>query len=50
MAHPKDRPGVTRRQLLHGAAGGVVAVGAGGLLAGCQNTTTAIGACEGGGL
>jgi spermidine/putrescine transport system substrate-binding protein len=50
MAHPKDRPGVTRRQLLHGAAGGVVAVGAGGLLAGCQNTTTPIGACEGGGL
>ena len=50
MAHPQDRPGFTRSKLLRGAAGGVVAVGAGGLLAGCENTTTPIGACEGGGL
>lgn len=45
MAHPKDRPGLTRRQLLHGAAGTAVGVGAVGALAACQNTTTPIGAC-----
>jgi spermidine/putrescine transport system substrate-binding protein len=49
MAHPKDRPGLTRRQLLHGAAGTAVGVGAVGVLAGCQNTTTPIGVCDDGG-
>ena len=48
MAHPKDRPGLTRRRLLQGAAGGAVGVGALGVLAGCENTTTPIGACAGG--
>ncbi len=50
VAHPKEPRGLTRRRLLQGAAGGAVAIGAGGVLAGCQNTTTPIGACEGGGL
>ena len=44
MAHPKDRSGLTRGQLLRGAAGSVVGVGAAGMLAGCENTTTPIGA------
>jgi hypothetical protein len=44
---PKD--GLTRSQLLRSmAAAGVLAAG-GGALAGCENTTTAIGACETGG-
>src|SRR5256885_2847032 len=43
MAHPKDRTGLTRRQLLHGAAGTVVGAGALGVLAGCENTTTPLG-------
>jgi len=49
VAHPKDRSGLTRRQLLTGAAGTAVGVGAVGVLAGCQNTTTPIGACDDGG-
>ena len=49
MAHPKDRQGLTRRQLLRGAAVAAVGAGTAGVLAGCQNTTTAIGACEDGG-
>jgi spermidine/putrescine transport system substrate-binding protein len=49
MAHPKDKSGISRRGLLKGAAGGALGVGALGLLAGCENTTTPIGACEGGG-
>jgi spermidine/putrescine transport system substrate-binding protein len=48
MGHPKDRPGLTRRRLLQGAVGSAVGVGAAGFLAGCENTTTPIGACEGG--
>jgi len=40
---------VSRRRLLQGAAGGALGVGALGLLAGCENTTTPIGACEGDG-
>jgi spermidine/putrescine transport system substrate-binding protein len=44
MAHPKDR--ITRRQLLRGAAGAAVIAAGGGVLAGCENTTTAIGACD----
>jgi spermidine/putrescine transport system substrate-binding protein len=46
MAHPRDRSGVTRRQLLRGAAGAAVGVGAVGALAACQNTTTPVGACD----
>ncbi len=49
MAHPKDRSGISRRTLLKGAAGGALGIGAIGVLAGCENTTTAIGACEGDG-
>jgi spermidine/putrescine transport system substrate-binding protein len=48
MAHPQDHKGISRRGLLKGAAGGALGVGALGLLAGCENTTTPIGACEGG--
>jgi spermidine/putrescine transport system substrate-binding protein len=48
MTHPQERSGVSRRRLLQGAAGGALGVGALGLLAGCENTTTPIGACEGG--
>src|ERR1700712_4012175 len=48
MAHPKDRSGITRRQLLRGAAGAAVLAAGGGVLAGCENTTTAIGACDSG--
>ena len=43
MAHPKDRPGLTRGQLLKGAAGSAFAIGGVGALAGCENTTTPIG-------
>jgi spermidine/putrescine transport system substrate-binding protein len=49
MAHPQDRKGISRRGLLKGAAGGALGIGALGVLAGCENTTTAIGACEGDG-
>jgi spermidine/putrescine transport system substrate-binding protein len=44
VAHPKDRPGISRRQFARGAAG---AVAGGGLVAGlaaCENTTTPVGA------
>jgi spermidine/putrescine transport system substrate-binding protein len=47
MAHPKDR--LTRSQLLRSMAGAGVLAAGGGVLAGCENTTTAIGACETGG-
>ena len=43
MAHPKDRSGMTRGQLLRGAAGAAVLAAGGGVLAGCENTTTAVG-------
>ncbi len=39
---------MSRRRLLQGAAGGALGVGALGLLAGCENTTTPIGDCAGG--
>jgi spermidine/putrescine transport system substrate-binding protein len=48
MRHPKDRSGLTRRQLLRGAAGSALGVSAAGLLAGCENTTEPIGAGGGG--
>jgi spermidine/putrescine transport system substrate-binding protein len=47
MRHPKDREGLTRGQLLRGAAGSALGIGAAGVLAGCENTTTPVG--EGGG-
>jgi spermidine/putrescine transport system substrate-binding protein len=49
MAHPKDdRSGMTRRRLLQGAAGSALGLSAAGVLAGCENTTTPIGAGAGG--
>ena len=45
MDHPRDRPGVSRRRLLQGAAGGALGLGALAALAGCENTTTPVGAC-----
>ncbi|MFN8223899.1 MAG: spermidine/putrescine ABC transporter substrate-binding protein [Gaiellales bacterium] len=44
--HPKDRPGLTRTQLLRRAALGAAGVGGAALLTGCENTTTPIGACD----
>jgi TOBE domain len=46
MRHPKNRSGVTRRQLLRGAAVAAAGTGVAGALAACQNTTTPIGFCE----
>ena len=43
MSHPRERHGITRGQLLRGAAGSALAVGGVGALAGCQNTTEPIG-------
>ena len=48
MAHPKDRSGITRRQLARGAAGAVAGVGVAAGLAACENTTTPVGADAGG--
>jgi spermidine/putrescine transport system substrate-binding protein len=48
MEHPKDRGGLTRRQLLRGAAGSALGLSAAGFLAGCENTTEPIGASAGG--
>lgn len=45
MSHPKEGRGLTRRQLLRGAAVAAAGTGAAGFLAACQNTTTPIGAC-----
>ena len=47
MPHPKDRSGLTRGQLLRGAAVAAAGVGVAGGLAACENTTTPIGVgCE----
>ena len=46
MRHPKDRSGLTRGQLLRGAAAAAAGVGVAGGLAACENTTTPLGACE----
>jgi spermidine/putrescine transport system substrate-binding protein len=48
MGHPKDRSGLTRRQLIGGAAGGALAVGTAGFLSACENTTEPIGASAAG--
>jgi spermidine/putrescine transport system substrate-binding protein len=48
MPHPKDHRGLTRGQLLRNTAAAAVGVGAAGIVAGCENTTTPIGACEDG--
>jgi spermidine/putrescine transport system substrate-binding protein len=44
VPHPKDRPGITRRQLARGAAGAVAGAGVAAGLAACENTTTPVGA------
>jgi len=44
MQHPKDRTGMSRRQLLRGAAGSALGLGLAGALTGCENTTEPIGA------
>jgi spermidine/putrescine transport system substrate-binding protein len=44
MAHPKDRPGISRRQFARGAVGAVAGAGVVGGLAACENTTTPVGA------
>jgi len=48
MDHPKDRSRLSRRQFVRLAAGSAVGLGAAGALAGCENTTTPIGAGGGG--
>ncbi len=48
MKHPKDRSGITRRQLARGAAGVVAGAGVAAGLAACENTTTPVGADAGG--
>jgi spermidine/putrescine transport system substrate-binding protein len=48
MAHPKDRSGITRRQLARGAAGAVAGTGIVAGLAACENTTEPVGASAGG--
>ena len=44
--HPRDNRGLTRTQLLRRAAVGAAGVGGAAFLAGCENTTTPIGACD----
>ena len=44
MAHPKDKPGISRRQFARGAAGAVAGAGVAAGLAACENTTTPVGA------
>ena len=44
MSHPKDRSGISRRQLIQRSVGAAAGLGVTGLVAGCQNTTTPIGA------
>jgi spermidine/putrescine transport system substrate-binding protein len=43
MEHPRERSGLTRRRLLHRAAGSAAALGTAGVLAGCENTTEPLG-------
>jgi spermidine/putrescine transport system substrate-binding protein len=44
MEHPKDRSRISRRQFVRGTAGAAAGISAIGALAGCENTTTPIGA------
>jgi hypothetical protein len=44
MDHPKDRSGISRRQFVRYTAGSAAGLGVAGALAGCDNTTTPIGA------
>jgi spermidine/putrescine transport system substrate-binding protein len=44
VKHPKDRSGISRRKFV----GGAVGLGLAGVIAGCENTTTPIGAAAGG--
>lgn len=44
--HPRDNRGLTRTQLLKRGALGAAGIGGAAFLAGCENTTTPIGACE----
>jgi spermidine/putrescine transport system substrate-binding protein len=44
--HPRENRGLTRTQLLRRAAVGAAGVGGAAFLAGCENTTTPIGACD----
>jgi spermidine/putrescine transport system substrate-binding protein len=44
VKHPKDRPGISRRQLIQRSAGAAAGLSVAGLVAGCENTTTPIGA------
>jgi spermidine/putrescine transport system substrate-binding protein len=48
MSHPRDRSRISRRQFVRYAAGSAAAVGGAGALAGCDNTTTPIGAAAAG--
>jgi spermidine/putrescine transport system substrate-binding protein len=53
MAHPRDRSGLTRAQLLRRTGAAALGISAAGALAGCENTTTPVGlaeACAGSGL
>ena len=44
--HPRENRGLTRTQLFKRAAVGAAGVGGAAFLAGCENTTTPIGACD----
>jgi spermidine/putrescine transport system substrate-binding protein len=48
MGHPRERSGLTRRQLVKRAAGGAFGLSAAGVLAGCENTTEPLGVSGGG--
>ena len=49
MAHPKDRSGISRRQFVRNTAVAAAGLGVAGAAAGCENTTTPIGAETAGG-
>ena len=49
MKHPKDRSGISRRQFVGGSLSAAAGLGVAGVVSGCENTTTPIGAGEGGG-
>src|SRR5918997_4846855 len=49
MEHPKDRSGISRRQFVRNTAVAAAGLGVAGAAAGCENTTTPIGAEAAGG-